>query len=194
MQFSFGTVATEAPPIVVADLDQLARHLAAWKLHGLTARQMIVRLDGFLDTLDALSDADAYRWVKGAQLYTMLRYGPLTTPVAPHTWPWAHGVKGWLYQGHHTLIVARGALLALDRGGRLAAERRWGTLTEGGLRCEGLLRYGWPVDRLAALDRRAVALRVDIIPLALAGNLSSYQRIADEQAAEKKARKKQRAA
>jgi len=190
MQLTFGTVATEPPPIVRDPLGDLAAALAAWRLIGITATQMIARLESLLGQLDALPVEESHRWLRGTALYTMLRYGPLKTPVAPHVWPWAHGVKGWLYRGHHALIVARSALLALDGAQRTAAHRRWGVLTEGGLKCNGLYRYGCPVDALATLDRRAVAARVDIIPLALAGKLSDYDRIAESEAGLKARRKR----
>lgn len=189
MQFSFS--ATEPPPAPVrADrLAALAHQLAAWRLHGLITMQMIGRLHGLLDQLDALPVEEPHRWLRGTALYAMLRYGPLTTPVAPHVWPWAHGVKGWLYQGHHTLIAARTALLALDAGGRREAERRWGTLTEGGIRCTGLYRHGWPVDALAALDLRATEARVDTIPLALAGKLDQWSEETIEQPRRRRAKR-----
>jgi hypothetical protein len=176
MQFTFGTAPASAPspPAPIDRLGELSRCLARWRLVGLTATQMIARLHGILDRLDALPAEESHRWERGAALYTRLRYGPPTTPVAPHVWPWRHGVKGWLYAGHHQLIAARAALLALDGAGRMAAHRRWGTLTEGGLRCNGLFRHGWPVDALAALDLRATEARVDIIPLALAGKLAQW--------------------
>lgn len=162
------TLDDDAPHLVarpVASLDTLARHLMAFRLHGKTTAAMVARLDAYLDRLDAIPVDDWCRWQDGAGRWLALRCGPFTRPPPPHLWPWRTSLAAWTTQGYPLAVRAREAYLRLDRAGQRAAQGRWGPLRgpERGMDFSPLWRYGTPVDRLGALDRRAEQLRVRVM-------------------------------
>jgi hypothetical protein len=155
----------DAPPVIVdpaASLDALSRHLLAFRLYGRTTVAMVARLDGYLDRLEAIPLAEWCRWQAGAGRRLALSSGPLGSPPPPHLWPWRLPLAGWTTRGYPLACRCRDAYLRLDRGGRCAAQARWGPLMgpEGGQDFRPLWRLGCSVDRLAALDGRAERLRV----------------------------------